>query len=151
MNQSSFFVYFCLTSFLLVCHAVFCHAVTWPIRLCLWYSTILCLKSFYLLGPWTKFTHLSSCPSKRVNWWYLNGISLLSLSQIIKFTTTTTSTNSEVLRDTWCIYLSSCPSNRFSPSFSRPTFQRLPVYFYLPGSTSTSLQHTMLRYKLDTL
>ena len=49
------------------------------------FDMILCLKSFYLLGPCAKFPHSSSCPS---NW--------------------------------------------FSPQDARSTFQRLPVYFYLP-------------------
>jgi len=48
-------------------------------------------------------------------------------------------------------HLCSCPSNWFSPSFARSTFQRLPVYFYLPASTSTYLQHTVLCSIVDTL
>jgi len=98
-----FLLYFCLASFVPICHAVFHHAVTHDPSTCA-YVTTLCLKSFCLLGPCVKFPHFSSCPS---NW--------------------------------------------FSPSFSKSTFQWLPVYFYLPASTSMSLQHTVLRFNLDTL
>jgi len=45
-----FLLYFCLASFLLICHAVFLHAVTHDTSICA-FNTILCLKSFYLLGP----------------------------------------------------------------------------------------------------
>jgi len=55
-----FLLYFCLSSFLLLCHAVFRHAVTRPIHLCLWCHIV--FKSFSLLGPCVKFRHLSSCP-----------------------------------------------------------------------------------------
>ena len=40
-------------------------------------------------------------------------------------------------------HLSSYPLNLFSPSFSRSTFPKLPVYFYLPPLMSMSLQHTV--------
>jgi len=58
-----FFLYFCIMSFLLMCHTVFRYAVTHSPSTCA-YDTKLYLKSFCLLGPCVKFPHLlSSCPS----------------------------------------------------------------------------------------
>ena len=57
-------------------------------------------------------------------------------------------TLSDIVKD--IEHLSSYPPNLFSPSFSKCTFQKLPVYFILPALMSMSLRHTMPHSTPDT-